>query len=349
MSQDKELTEKMLDAIWQNDVIPVLNTEGNKYFIFSDSHLGDGKDADDFHKNEKTLESALEFYKKEGYRLILLGDIEELWQFDQEKVVNRYGDSIYKKMKNFGDACIYRVFGNHDIDWCTFIDPAKNNPLKCDIAIEALKMKVGQSNTIILLVHGHQGSIESDKANWSSRFWVRFLKPFEKIGRKLGVYGNPSTAKTKIKKNYEGILYSWAKRKKVLLICGHSHRAIFSAMPPLDRWKKGIAKLKEEIRENRKNKKLVEEKRQKIKELRKKIKAEKWKKRKIASIEPEGEPLPFYFNTGCATYRKGITGIEIADDWIKLVKWNRDTQKAKEYEKKKLSEICTIVGPSHIL
>lgn len=343
------MTEKKLDAIWQNDEIPVLDTEGNKYFIFSDSHLGDGGDADDFHKNEKTLETALKFYKKEGYKLILLGDIEELWQFVQEKVENRYGGNIYKKIKNFGDACIYRVFGNHDIDWCTLMDPAKNNPLKCDIAIEALKMKIGQSNTMILLVHGHQGSINSDKAEWSSRFWVRFLKPLEKIGRKVGIYRNPSTTKTKIKKNYERILYSWAKRKKVLLICGHSHRAIFSAMSPLNRWKKGITKLKGEIRKNRKNKKLVEEKHKKIKELRKKIKAEKWKKRKIASIDPEGEPLPCYFNTGCSLYRKGITGIEIADDWIKLVKWHRDTQKVKDYGGKKLSEICKILGPSHII
>jgi len=278
MSQNKELIEKLL-ALWQDPTTPVLDTKGKRYFILSDVHLGDGGQADDFHNNERILETALECYNKWGYSLILLGDIEEMWQFDQKEIEERYKGSIYKKIRSFGDDRVYRVFGNHDINWQTLPDPAKNMPLWCHIATEALKLHIDQSDTTMFLVHGHQGSVNSDKAAWSSRFWVRFLKPFERIGRKLRVYRNPSITKTKVKKSYEKIMASWVNTTGIPLICGHSHRAVFSDTPP------------------------------------------------------------YYFNTGCALYRNGITGIEIAGGRISLVKWQRDSQQVEIYGEKNLNEI----------
>lgn len=54
-----------------------------------------------------------------------------------------------------------------------------------------------------------------------------------------------------------------------------------------------------------------------------------WKKNESL---PEGS-LPLYFNTGCCLYEDGLTGIEIAEGKLSLVKWtsvaggapNRDT------------------------
>jgi hypothetical protein len=40
----------------------------------------------------------------------------------------------------------------------------------------------------------------------------------------------------------------------------------------------------------------------------------------IKPVERAGEPLPCYFNTGCALYTDGITAIEISDREIRLVK-----------------------------
>ncbi len=347
MSQDKELTYQRLGELWEKKDLAVLDTEGNKYIMFSDTHLGDGKGADDFHENEETLKTALEYYKRNNYKLILLGDIEELWQFDLSDIDSKYRKSIYEKIKEFGDENLYRVFGNHDMDWRLLVDPAKNEPVIQGNAAEALKMKDKNGRIRILLAHGHQGSTESDKYSWSSRFFVRFFRIIEPIAKWLGFARPPETTKSQIAKDYERILYSWAKQAKVMLICGHSHRAIFSSKSYIDRLKEKIAKLQKEISENRDNKKLVEKNLKDIKRWKEEIADEKSKKREIEPTESAGEPLPCYFNTGCGLYCDGVTGIEIADDEIRLAKWHRDPKadpRYEIYEKGNLSEYSEIVG-----
>ncbi|MCK4358747.1 MAG: metallophosphoesterase family protein [Candidatus Cloacimonetes bacterium] len=342
MAQDKEQTNKRLSQLWLSDVIKILDTKNEKYAIFSDLHLGDGGNADDFHHNEETMETALTFYNEKDYRLILLGDIEELWQFDLNQVVNRYNKSVYKKMREFGNARIYRVFGNHDYEWCSPYDPAMKNTKKNKGAPEALKMKDINGEIRILLTHGHQGSIDSDKNSWISRFLVRgVFKPFEPIAKFLKCYGHPSATKSQVTKDYERIMYSWAKKEKVILICGHSHRAIFASKSYADRLEDEIAELQADILSHKSEKKRVKKNKKKIKQLKRKLKEEKAKGRDIDPAEPINEPLPCYFNTGCGLYTDGITTIEIVDDEIKLVKWHRDTTKVprfKVYEKGRLSE-----------
>ena len=48
--------------------------------IFSDHHRGTGDAADDFRRCEHAYTAALGYYLEEGYRLFLLGDVEELWE-----------------------------------------------------------------------------------------------------------------------------------------------------------------------------------------------------------------------------------------------------------------------------
>ena len=332
MAQDENLTNKKLGGLWENQETPVLDTIGNKYIIFSDTHLGDGSGADDFHENEETFLKALDFYKENGYELILLGDIEELWQFPLNQIAGRYNDSVYRKIRAFGDDHVYRVYGNHDLDWCQLDDPAKNNPIENKYAIEALKMRDSQGNIRILIVHGYQGSTESDKHSWSSRFWVRLFRKVEPFAKKLGFTRHPSATKSRIAKDYERILYLWAKKNKVLLVCGHSHRAIFSSKSYAERLKERIAELQNEILKNRSNKEIIERNRKEIKRLHEEFLEEKRKKRLIESAEPDGKPKPCYFNSGCGLYSDGVTGIEIADDTIKLVKWHRGVPEESQFE-----------------
>lgn len=347
MSQDKTATWKNLDRLWRDPDTRVLNITGNKYAIMSDIHLGDGKDADDFRKNEDALKRALDHYKKNGYKLILLGDIEEFWQFDLHSIKARYDNTIYKKIRALGDANVSRVWGNHDSEWQAFDDPATAKQEKSAGAAEALKMKDGQGKECILLLHGHQGSTESDKTSWFSRFWVRLFKSVEAAAKWLKLYGHPAAAKSQIAKDYEQIFYSWAKRNKVIVICGHSHRAIFAS-------RSYIEKLEQEIRDLQKevlyDKTLTEkEKNRKIEEIRKKtieLADEEQKNRRISPTDPGREPLPCYFNTGCALYTDGITAIEIANDRIRLVRWNRKAKKTEptEFDKEKLSEFIQSVS-----
>jgi UDP-2,3-diacylglucosamine pyrophosphatase LpxH len=329
MAQDRALTLNKLSQLWKRDDVKVLPTKGKKYIIMSDIHLGDGKKADDFHQNEKALTAALTHYNKNGYNLILLGDIEELWQFALEEIKGRYQNTIYKTIKAFGDDHVYRVCGNHDLEWCPPTDPIRNTPLPYTSVTEALKMKDNQENTRILLVHGHHGDENSDKQAWRSRFFVRIYRGIEKLWK---FDPHTSATKSQIKKDYERILYACAKKLNVILICGHSHRAIFASTSYVERLREKIAEREAEIFANPNDTKLIEKNRKDIKELRKKLSREKRKKREIDSTEPRGKPSPCYFNTGCALYTDGITAIEIANGQIKLVKWHKDTTRRPRFE-----------------
>lgn len=332
MPQDKKSTYKRLSELWENQEVPILNTIGNKYILFSDMHLGDGGGADDFHKNAETFLRMLDHYKKNGYDLILLGDIEELWQFQLDEIKDRYNNSVYQKIRAFGDDHIHRVFGNHDIDWHQFDDPAKNAPINNRCVVEALKMKGSQDNIRILLVHGHQGSTESDKHSWSSRFWVRAFRMVEPWFKKIGITKHPPAIKSRIVKDYERILYSWAEKNRVMLICGHSHRAIFASISYAEQLKEEIDELKKEISDNQLGGELIKKNRAKIKNQKKELSKEKRENRLIEPTVFGGKPKPCYFNTGCGCFKDGITGIEIIDDMIKLVKWHRDVPRESQFE-----------------
>ena len=59
---------------------------------------------------------------------------------------------------------------------------------------------------------------------------------------------------------------------------------------------------------------------------------------KIAAVEEHAELFPSYFNTGCCCFDDGdITGIEIADGFIRLVKWYDEENGSK---RKVLEEIA---------
>jgi len=329
MSQDKALTNKKLSALFKSPDVKELDIEGNKYAIISDVHLGDGRGADDLRQNEETLTTALEHYKEQGYQLILLGDIEEFWQFDLETIRKQYNKTVYQKIRAFGDSRIYRVFGNHDSDWQSHADPAKTHSERPACAVEALKMKDSQGKTCLLLVHGHQGSTESDKNSYWSRIVVREYGKLEPLFK---FDPHTSATKSQITKEYEQILYSWAKKSKVILICGHSHRAIFASRSRVHRLEKDIATLQLEILDKRTNKAKKNKKFDELYRLIIKQQDERLKNRDIDVAEPDRDPLPCYFNTGCALYTNGITTMEIADDEIRLVKWHKDKSKEPRFD-----------------
>lgn len=332
MSQDRELTGRRLNELWEKD-LQVLDIEGGRYVIISDTHMGDGGGADDFRRNEKTLEAALEFYNKNNFTLILLGDIEEFWQFDLDQIKKRYLDTVYKKIKAF-DGRLIRIFGNHDLEWGCPSDPALTSPQKHECAPEAIKMRLNlNSEPCILLVHGHQGDVDSDKQSWFSRFVVRGLwKPVEPIAHWLGIDRHPSATKSQVSKDYEQVYYSWAKERKVIIICGHSHRAIFASKSHADKLEDRIANLQLEIYTERANVKKMENRIREIEKLRKDLSEERLKGRDIDPTETSPKHKPCYFNSGCALYSDGITAIEIAENKIKLVKWDKSSLKlSQEY------------------
>ncbi len=316
MLQDKGLTHQRLSDLWGSDEVRVLDPGQYKYVIVSDLHLGDGNESDDFVDNETTFLKALTHYADEGYHLVLLGDIEEFWQFDIDSIVQRYNDSVYRCIREFGDERVHRVFGNHDSEWGRLVDPTRNHPRKVDFAAEALKMRTVQGDIRILLVHGHQGSTNSDKRVWLSRFFVRLFKRFKPVAKKTRIYRHKSATKSQIPRGYERTLYAWAKENKVILICGHTHRAIYAS-------KSFAARLKDEITmlstHPSQDPTIIE----RAIHLKRRLAEERLKDRDIEDCDDNGEALPCYFNVGCALYDDGITVIEIDQDELRLVKWHK--------------------------
>ena len=303
MLQDKDLTHKKLTRLWEKKDVDVLDLRGSKYVIISDLHLGDGDVSDDFVANEATFLKALRHYRENDYQLIMLGDIEEFWQFDIDAIVSRYDNSVYREIRAFGDDNVHRVFGNHDSEWGRLLDPTRNARLKVNFASEALKMRVPDGEVRVLLVHGHQGSRNSDKSSWISRFFVRLFKRLKPVARKTRIYRHKSATKSQIPRSYERTLYHWAKKNKVMLICGHTHRAIFAS-------KSFAARLRDEIHalhEVREGDPAVNER---TTYLKRRLAEERLKDRDIEECDDSGEALPCYFNVGCALYHDGITVIE---------------------------------------
>lgn len=340
MAQEKKLTEQRLTALWTDDNVTALETRGKKYVVISDTHLGDGKEADDFRNNEAALARALEFYNRKGYTLILLGDIEEFWQFDLERIIALYGASVYARIKAFKDDRVLRVFGNHDSEWGNPADPAKNYPNGHRGAPEALKLRDAGGRASVLLVHGHQGSTDSDKNSWVSRFFVGAFKHIEGAVKRFGIYGHSSATKSQVTKDYEKIFYDWAKTNHVLVICGHSHRAIFASRSYTDQLQRQIEDAQASILINRGDEATMRVKLREVEKLRQQLADEKDKGRDITPLDANGKTLPCYFNSGCALYTDGLTALEIADDVIRLVKWSNKTEQEapEEFDRGSLSE-----------
>lgn len=348
MAQDEALTRKRLDVLWTDHRIQMLPIQGNSYILLSDVHLGNKGSADDFRHNEDILEYALHWYSRTGFKLVLLGDIEELWQFDLPEIEKKYRDSIYKAIRGFDDENVFRVFGNHDDIWCPPEDPIRNLPNRFGPGCEALKLGYKGQDACMMVVHGHQGNLESDKFSSLSRKPVRFFRYFEGawiwVLKILGLYC-PARPETDIKKDYERIMYRWARDNHLLLICGHSHRAMIESLSYAERLQKKLNELSEEKTSVSSNSEAERKQfESKIDELRSDFKREKRRKMIIIPVETEGDPLPCYFNTGCSLYENGITGIEIKSGQIRLVKWSCSLKGEIERTEYEVSDLDSLIN-----
>ena len=334
MSKNDDAIIKRLNELYKVEEQSIKKLPLNindKYALFSDLHLGDGGKADIFVHNEETMIFALNYYKKNGYSIILLGDVEELWQFDFVEICDRYDKSIYKLLRSFPDNKVHRIFGNHDKDW----KRPPSDPILCYENIQHGAPEAIILGDDIFLVHGHQGDQTCDKKIWASKFWARSAKPLVSTGKVFG-YAKRSATKSQIPKNREKLYYNWAKDNQVILICGHTHNAIFASR--LYYWC-----LKEQIKQKESEKKRCSKNKVRFRELSKEIRKhkrdlhiEERMGRHYNRLATTGKPLPCYFNTGCGHFREGITNIEIEGDKIRLIKWQSDNSLPLEKRRKKL-------------
>src|SRR4030095_7545135 len=102
-------------------IINIDQSAQKNFIILSDQHKGTKNGADDFANCETSYLNALEYYHRNNFFLISLGDCEELWE---NKIfgVMKYNVPSFEAEKKFlfADAFI-KIYGNHDTYW-------KNDP-----------------------------------------------------------------------------------------------------------------------------------------------------------------------------------------------------------------------------
>ncbi len=271
--------KKTLDRLYENCPEKPLKPP---ILILSDLHMGDGGGSDDFKANSGIYLALLREYFPKGHTLVLLGDIEELWEDDLVDILLTYPEIFSWHKKFHQEGRLIKIVGNHDIflEERKFFARAKAVLRKRGLeelydllpppSLPALKMKLEEGE--IFLFHGHQLDFLSNALWKLSRFFVRYLwKPIQIMLR----VSTASPAKGSRKRRaLEREYYKWAEKRRKVIVCGHTHRAMFAS---------SIGKQE-------------------------------------TTGEVYRMSLPVYFNSGCGIYTDGkITAIEISHGKIRLL------------------------------
>jgi len=318
---DKEAVMKALTELYAEAGKPKtkkvkrinLDAVKQRIIIFSDQHRGARDGADDFAICENSYLTALEYYNNENFYYINLGDCEELWE-NTLFTIAKHNEAVFEKEKLFIMRDAYcKVFGNHDLFWDN--DPLVPVWLK-KIYGEAIGIFTGvlvrvdfphSEGLDIFCTHGHQGDKQSD-GNAFSKWFVSYIwGPLQKL---LKINTNDPSANNNLKTLHNIYMYEWsAAQKKILLITGHTHQPVFNSLTHLERLYQNLEKART----------LNDA------DALKKIEAEiPRRKREYGYVNQSfGNMRPTYFNSGCCCFDDGtITGIEICDGFIRLIKWS---------------------------
>jgi predicted phosphodiesterase len=316
-------------------VIP-FNCETHRFIIFSDQHKGRKNGADDFMLAEKNYVAALQFYNDRNYHLISLGDCEELWENTLVQVM-KHNEASYEEEKKFVHRNAFtKIFGNHDLDW--EIDPLAPAYLKkiYGASLEVLQgvtleTIIGQKVLRIFCTHGHQGDLQSD-GNWFSKFFV--TKIWAPLQAYLRINPNTPAYDQHLKTAHNRMMYEWAlQQKNLVLVTGHTHQPVFESLTHFERlqWQHRKA--------------LYEHNPQWAQALEDEM---RWHSREDTQIiEDYLNMKPVYFNAGCCCFADGdITGIELADGFIRLIKWEEEGQDIKRLvlQERKLEDLMAALA-----
>ena len=282
---------------------------GGKALIISDIHMGHGS-RDDLDRNGEMLACILEeYYYKNGWILLLNGDIEELQKFSLDDISKKWANlfrvyDLFAKENRF-----YKIIGNHDDP--VYLKRYEDYPYHLHPVV---KIETGAVPAFVY--HGHQLMSMYRRFNKLVGFSIRFiLKP---LGIKnISYYKNPYK-----RFDIEKKAYSFSIENQCLTIIGHTHRPLFQSLGRFDYIKFEIEKLCMEYSSS------VGEERSRIeaevKALRKDLSALKKKEKRDVlrqSLYGDELPVPCLFNSGCTLGKQGINGIEISNKDIALAYW----------------------------
>jgi hypothetical protein len=305
-----------------------------RYVIFSDQHKGGRTLADDFLPCENTYRKALAYYYQQGYTLVVLGDVEELWEEDPQTVLDSYREVFELEAEFYRDSRYLRIYGNHDNFWHfrrnvdDYLDPIYPGIAPVEGAVLAFSQGESQIGEI-LLVHGNQGIFDVGAVSNFSRIVVRiFWRTFQKLTGK----GRTTPAEDAcLRGKHDTLMYNWAdKQNRLILIAGHTHRPIWSSMTHLEQLRNQLFTLQCATPRPKDYKTQVA-----------RLQAEIQKR--IKQHPPCNDTFktnPCYFNTGCCSFSDGdITGIELDGGLIRLIKWEQENGRREELQSAQLVDL----------
>ena len=304
--------------------------EDHRYVIFSDHHKGAGDDADDFRKCKTTYLNALDYYYEHGYTLIVLGDGEELWEQGAPAVFQTYPE-VFESEARFHPERHMRVAGNHDNLWK---DPQMVEqflqPIFPDLAVGnsiLFQFQDGdQTSGQVFLVHGHQGTLDSDILDFLPPLVLPF---YREVQNRTGIGRTSPSEDACLRAEHDTRMYRWASRQEnTLLICGHTHRPVWSSLTHLEKLSRELNALLQLPPDQRPS-----DYEERVAQLMGDIRE---REEKYPPCKDTIKTRPSYFNTGCCRFDDGdITGLELVDGSLRLVKWGLDQG---EYQRTQFEE-----------
>lgn len=273
--------------------IPFDSTKG-RFIIFSDQHKGAKNGADDFMLAESNYLAALNHYDAHGFHLICLGDCEELWENMLVQVKKNNVKSFEAEKKFIRRNAFTKVFGNHDLDW--EINPMAANELK---EIYGDSVVALEAVTLESKVGDHQLCIfcthghQGDEQSDGNYLTKFFISSiWAPLQAYLRINPNTPAYNATLKTEHNNLMYEWSSRQENLLLIT-GH----THQPVFE----SLTHL-ERLQLKQNNKAYLNVK-------------------------------PTYFNTGCCCFDDGdITGIEIVDGMVKLIKWESKDENAVRIE-----------------
>jgi predicted phosphodiesterase len=256
--------------------------DDSRIVFLSDCHRGNNSRADAFAPNEALFLTVLGRYYREGFTYIEVGDGDEVWKNPNYDDIVSSHPRTFDLLHKFHRARRLRlIFGNHDLDRAPY-QAIEKDGLPAE---EALILRHSKTNQRLFVVHGHQADFKSDALSTVGRFAVRH------VWRRLQMVG----------------LETGLQRIKLFHHNGHKplvdQRQTGSRQPWIPRLSRTLTLTEERIMSwMHANQQLV-----------------------ICGhthrpSAPKNGSLP-YFNTGSCTDPGAITGLELQNGMLSLVRW----------------------------
>jgi predicted phosphodiesterase len=231
-------SRKRLTRAWEKAKCIDIHSE-SKIVFMSDAHRGDGSFSDELAQNRNIISHALEYYYRQGFTYIELGDGNELWENTFFKSLYRAHKNIFLILKKFhDDNRLHMVWGNHDMIYRNpkmvqkHYDKRKDDQTEELIDFmpnleyhESILLNCQETGFQLLGMHGHQADMMNYVFWKFNRFFVRvFWKPLQS----LGFYDPTSPAQNhKELIRVERRIKKWITETNMPIIAGHTHRPRF--------------------------------------------------------------------------------------------------------------------------